>query len=312
MAVKVEAPNIAFLSPQELLAQYRAGVPLSSGPIYKFIHILEDEEEKEILRAKGAAEGEAFWREKLKFRFSRRGQGLPNFYDVVAPTGVLEQFIEVVDPGRDDFIVDHGSGDAVLAEYLRPYKVKHYAAIDRNPEVIRHARRHLNRLGFESASVYVHDFSKGLPDKLEDDIKARDPRDVVHLWNWSGTYQDMERIVRLARACLSRSENAGYPTRLIVNMITLGKFNTVELGRYFKDEVVPRLRRERRYIELIRALLARGETERFGNEFWQVVPIWTVEEFAQNIGEQGLTVIRAVPILRGQSTAMEIQSSAVA
>lgn len=293
--------------------RYQQGEILRPGPLAKIVHLLDEQERYSARQTIAQAQAE-YWERWSSFRCGLEDEGHPVFDHVVSLLPVRKQFADFVGVEPGDLVVDLMGGTANMARHLRRFKPIGYVNIDSNPQVLERAQKVLASSGIENHHTVIHDLAQGLPDILSEVISNSRPGHIRYISNWGITYLDAQRMGNLIARCLDPEINKDIPASLSLNMITEGSFDPEVLSRNFKKEIVPQnLIRLWRIPRLKKARIAQPTIVEFGKTLKEVVPIWYPEEIRKLLAERGFEVIwEDRTLLWGQSTAMEIQSSAVA
>lgn len=284
-----------------IFKRYQEGGQLTPAELSKILHLVP-ENETPTHRSTILAAQQGYWSEWGTFRCSKPGRfQLRHFERVVGLLPVKKEFGEFVAAGPKTVVIDLGSGPASMQEHLG--QILAYVAIDNNDHAIRDAK---TKLKGNNHMVVKHDFSRGLPDSLEDYVKQKIPEEIVGISNWAATYLDADAQIKLLTDCFELGKKCNVPVRVCINMITNGEFDPKVLAQKFKEEVVPQNKGKRLPL-LVMAGMSMNKMKEFGRTFKEVSPIWYPDELIELWEMNGFKIGRTNPnLLWGQSTAVEI------
>ncbi|HRI69817.1 MAG TPA: class I SAM-dependent methyltransferase [Polyangium sp.] len=269
------------------------------------------------MTTKNAAE---FWRRWAPWRHGDPGQG--NFTDVMQVLGLYRQFATFVAnhahvTGAVN-VLDLGCGAAQLSGPLtkafeaRGVQLLRYVGLDfADPDWMPgRVEREFAREGLKERGHYVHhDLDNPLPHL------GFGPEPLVITSCWCMTYLGATRVATLLAELTAFVAHRSEPTRVLLNMLTAGRFDRNVLTRRFLLEVVPRqlkLAAMGRDLEPARALRlsmkALPRMRVFGDELAEYVTLMTVPELLEVVEKAGCIVESVeTSALWGQTTSVAIQ-----
>jgi len=261
-----------------------------------------------------------FWRRWTPWRHGDPGQG--NFTDVMHVLGLYRYFASFVAqhvPIKGLLtVLDLGCGAAQLAGPLdrafaeRGAHVQRYIGVDfADPEWMpARIQREFSNKGLTGRGEYVH---HDLNDKLPDLALSPDPLVITSCWCM--TYLGPVRVASLLEELTQFVAQRREPTRVLLNMLTGGRFDRQVLTKRFLAEVVPRqlwATVSRFDVEPVRdlrlAMKALPRMRVFGDELAEHVTLMTVPEVIDVVQSVGC-VVEAVDstALWGQTTSLALR-----
>jgi SAM-dependent methyltransferase len=261
-----------------------------------------------------------FWRRWTPWRHGDPGQG--NFTDVMRVLGLYHHFAGFVashvEANGPINVLDLGCGAGQLAGPLaraferRGAKLERYVGLDfADPDWMpARLQREFAREGLAQRGRYVHhDLDDPLPEL------SFGPEPLVITSCWCMTYLGPTRVASLLGELSAFVAHRPEPTRLLLNMLTGGRFDRQVLTRRFLLEIVPRqlwasLTRfnTQPARELRLAMKALPKMRVFGDELAEHVTLMSVPELIAVVENAGC-VVEAVDAtaLWGQTTSLAIR-----
>lgn len=261
-----------------------------------------------------------FWRRWTPWRHGDPGEG--NFTDVMRVLGLHKHFATFVashvEMNGPINVLDLGCGAGQLAGPLahafehRGAHLERYVGVDfADPDWMpARLQREFAREALTQRGHYVHhDLNDPLPQL------TFGPETLVITSCWSMTYLGPTRVASLLEELCAFVADRPKPTRLLLNMLTGGRFDRKVLTRRFLLEVVPRqlwasLRQfnTQPARDLRLAIKALPRMRVFGDELAEHIELMTVPELITVVESTGC-VVEAVDgtALWGQTTSVAIR-----
>lgn len=261
-----------------------------------------------------------FWRRWTPWRHGDPGEG--NFTDVMHVLGLYRYFAAFVANHAalkgPLSVLDLGCGAAQLAGPLaqafaeRGAHLSRYIGVDFADPAWMPARvqREFSRHDLTERGHYVH---HDLNDKLPDFELTTEPLVITSCWCM--TYLGPERLASLLQELSGLVAQRPEPTRVLLNMLTAGRFDRQVLRKRFLAEIVPRQiwaslsrfdSKPARDLRLSMKALPRMRV--FGDELAEQVTLMQVPEVIEIVQSVGC-VVEAVDAtaLWGQTTSLSIR-----
>lgn len=261
-----------------------------------------------------------FWRRWTPWRHGDPGEG--NFTDVMHVLGLYRYFAAFVANHAAIkgplSVLDLGCGAAQLAGPLaqafaeRGAHLSRYIGVDFADPAWMPARvqREFSRHDLTERGHYVH---HDLNDKLPDFELTTEPLVITSCWCM--TYLGPERLASLLQELSGLVAQRPEPTRVLLNMLTAGRFDRQVLRKRFLAEIVPRQiwaslsrfnSKPARDLRLSMKALPRMRV--FGDELAEQVTLMQVPEVIEIVQSVGC-VVEAVDAtaLWGQTTSLSIR-----
>lgn len=261
-----------------------------------------------------------FWRRWTPWRHGDPGEG--NFTDVMRVLGLYQSFASFVAqhvPIKEPLsVLDLGCGAAQLAGPLarafddRGARVTRYVGVDfADPEWMpARVQREFSRNDLTDRGEYVH---HDLNDKLPNFELGPEP--IVISSCWCMTYLGPARVASLLQELVELVAQRPESTRVLLNMLTGGRFDRQVLTKRFLGEIVPRQMwasvsrfDATPFRDLRLAMKALPKMRIFGDELAEHVTLMTVPEVIDVVQSVGC-VVEAVDAtaLWGQTTSLSIR-----
>lgn len=254
-----------------------------------------------------------FWQKWRPFRCTQEGDEHGHaFWHVVHlidrdidPDGTRGLFAKFVQLRPGTLVVDvaAGSRSSMLEVLLRntPHLIG-YVAIE-PPANGHQIRENFQKAGHGQLFEFVPwDFWEGFPSAQISEIsRERGATSIVTMTYWGATYLPKQEIRAWVTAALSMSD------AIYINMLSQGKFQPEVLKREYMPLLMKLLLTGKVSIkEAYRALSAVKTMVQFGNEFSQLMPLWTAEELRESLSDICSIGRVRQDVMLGQTTFLEL------
>lgn len=267
-----------FTTPATVLAHF--GEELSYADLKKGLYLFEKRDQEKILAGVKQRQFE-FWNDIETVQYYRDVHWqLPGMEEHAKKT------LKSLNVQEGHVIVDLGCGWGRVAEQLLQTKVDFtYLGIDFADEMLRLARRDVERLGDGRVNFKNHDLSQGIP--LESDCSDR------ILANWGIVYFSQKEL----KDALAEVSRVLKPDGLFVCAAIVEGANFFLLAlRYLPAFINPKSRK----------IIMKGM--KFGTRIKKLFPLYTKEQLELMIKEAGgLEIIDAYPTIKGRSVTIMAQ-----